>query len=698
VLAFLLFAVVGAQDVIVANRALRPADAGVFAAASTLGGAVLFATASVPLVVLAQLRRGHRHTLAAALGVTLVASLAATAVLTVLPVRILARVLGDTAAPVAAILPTYLAAMVLLCLTRVLLAALCTRGLAGWAAAAGVAAAGVQVMLLVRAGTPAEAAQATLVAAGVLLVLSGALTLLPAAPATPAVLPAPAPTPTPTPAPVPAPAAPARRRRLRRAWRRADLTWVVSLCLAGLAIRLSTDRSVWIDEAISVHEASQPYPTMLQTLRVADVHPPLYFTLLWGVIHATGSTAETVVRIPSLVPGTLLVAMAYAAARDLWDRRTARFAGVIAAIGPAAVWYSQDARMYALFMLFSVVAGWMLIRVLRDGRWRDAATFTVACALMMWTQYDTALPVATMFATLVGVAVTRVVRTHRWRLLAQAVVSAMLMAAALIPLVPWVQQQYGHTAGLTTSLPSQAGQAGQTGAPSAGVNAYSVLADGVWAIFGYHSNHAMLLINAFWPVLLLLVLAMLGRGGSLPGKVLGAIAVVPPAALFLVAQRRTDMFDLRYFSATVPALNLLLARMVASWPRGRLTRLLVPAALVTALGAGLVDEQINASNPRVYDFRGAVAYIRAHAHPDDLLLYGPSYLDNELDYYQPGIRIEPITGPPQTEGSGHVFVLGSFLDEKATAGRVGTAVSVLTQNRHLVAKIQFPNVTVWEYE
>lgn len=707
VFSFLLLAAVGAQDVIIANRVLAPHDAGVFAAASTLGGAVLFATSTIPLVVLAQLRDRQRHALGVALGVTFLGSAAATAALVAVPGGWLEAVLGPVGIRVHAVLPVYLAAMVLLCLARVLVASLCAAGRARTAVGAAALAAVVQVVLLLRASDVQDAALATLAAAAVLLVATGAASGLHAAaaartavgpPAT--VLPPPETgegVPTAPIAGVEAARAvidPRGRRRSRAGWRRADLTWVIGACLLGLAVRLATDRSVWIDEAISVHEASQPFGQMLHLLRSTDVHPPLYFSLLWGVIHLTGSTGELVVRIPSLVPGILLIAVAYGAAREFWDRRTARFAAVIAAIGPAAVWYSQDARMYALFMLFAAVAAWMLVRVLRRGRWIDLAWFTLGCAALLWTQYDTALPVATLFAILLGAAGYRAVRYRRWRLAAQAVSSAALVVVSFLPLVPWVLEQYRHTAGLSAAVPAQAGTGAAT---TPGVNAYSALANGVWALFGYHSDEVMVLINAFWPVLILLVLAGLGRGGSMPGRVLAAVAIVPPVVLFAVAQKRSDMFDLRYFAATVPMLNLLLARMVATWARGRFTRTVVPLLLIVALSAGLVDEQINRSNPRVYDFRSAVAYVKAKAQTGDLLLYGPSYLSAELQYYKPGIVTRPITGVPQTNARPRVFVLGSFLNKKEIAGQVGTAVSSLEHNRHLVRVVHFPNVTVWEF-
>ncbi|HEY3737795.1 MAG TPA: glycosyltransferase family 39 protein [Jatrophihabitans sp.] len=745
VIAFLLFAVVTAEDVIIANRVLDPTVAGVFAAVSTLGGAVLFATATIPLIVLAPSRRTQlesseqplltrRKATLTALAVTAGTSLLASGVVLSLPTSVLHVALGERTAAVRAVLPTYLAAMAVLCVARVVLAWLCSHGRGAAAAYSTGAAVLVQIVLLLHAQTASAAATATLVAGAATLIFYVGQALLvlrtlttpnnlatsnnlatPSRPAASAESPSGSLPRATVPADVstdppetfaPEAAGPkhstaerlpllTRMRRIRMR-RPQDLRWVIGCAVLGLAIRIATDRSVWIDEAISVHEASQPYGTMLQLLRDTDVHPPLYFTLLWGVIHLTGSTTEAIVRLPSLVAGVLLVVVAYYAAREFWDRRSARYAAVIMAVGPAAVWYAQDARMYALFMLFTTLAAWMVVRVLRHGRWRDVGVFALACGLMLWTQYDTLLVVLTLLAALGGAAGYRWWRDHRNRaLLWRSLAASGAIVLMTLPLLPLVLHQYQHTAGVA-SVPSQAGQAADTA--SQGVNIYSALAGGTWALFGYHSDHVMLLINAFWPVLLLLVLGSLGRGRSVPVRVLALMALVPPAVLFALAQSRSDLFDLRYFSATVPALNLMLARMVASWPKGWFTRRAVPAVTAIALVAGLVDEQANSSNPRVYDFRSAVAYVRAHSEHGDLLLYGPQFLQPELEYYQPGMASAPIGPVGDTTAHPHVFLLGSFLNEKATSAAVGTTLYKLQHSRHEVAKVNFPNVTIWEFE
>lgn len=44
---------------------------------------------------------------------------------------------------------------------------------------------------------------------------------------------------------------------------------------AGLVLRLLLVRGIWVDEAISVHQAHMTLSGMLANLRATDNHPPL---------------------------------------------------------------------------------------------------------------------------------------------------------------------------------------------------------------------------------------------------------------------------------------------------------------------------------------------------------------------------------------------------------------------------------------
>src|SRR3546814_3379516 len=81
-------------------------------------------------------------------------------------------------------------------------------------------------------------------------------------------------------------------------------------------------------------------------------------------------------------------------------------------------------------------------------------------------------------------------------------------------------------------------------------------------------------------------------------------------------------------SSDLPLLLLVIARGATSAARTRLATVSLTVALLALRTAGLVDQQLNGTNPRLYDFRGAVAEIEPTAQPGDVLAYAPDYLED----------------------------------------------------------------------
>jgi hypothetical protein len=230
---------------------------------------------------------------------------------------------------------------------------------------------------------------------------------------------------------------------------------------------------------------------------------------------------------------------------------------------------------------------------------------------------------------------------------------------------------------------------------------YAFLANFVWALWGYHSDATMTKIAALWPLAMLLVLTLLGRGRSRQTLYLLALALVPALLLFVVGFAKRDLFELRYFIASVPLLLLLCARALTSWPRGRLAHLVVGGAVVATLVAGFADQQFNASNPRLFDFSSTLKKVDSLAKPGDTLVYEPSYLYDVVQYYSPHVRSQRLgAGLPAPRRGHRVIVVGSFLDQPGPARMTGAAVGKLRYgHRHkLVAHIEDPGIQAWVFQ
>jgi 4-amino-4-deoxy-L-arabinose transferase-like glycosyltransferase len=405
-------------------------------------------------------------------------------------------------------------------------------------------------------------------------------------------------------------------------------------------------------------------------------------------------TGELAVRLPSLLAATALIGLLYAAGREIYDRRAGYAAAALGTVAPFAVWYAQEARMYALFMVFALVAVWMQVRIVRGGgRARDWAAYALAAAALIATQYFGAL--------LVGVqAVAFAAAVARGELPARrALAWSALLVALVAPLAPFALDQFAanESAGRGFQQPSQAG--GAVADPGGTPGAYAALTNAAWAVLGYHSDATMTAIAALWPLGLLLALALLGRGRSWPTLLVVACAALPALALFALGQLKPFVFEVRYFVGAVPLALLLIARALTSWARRPLVVGLACTAATAVLAVGLADQQLNGSNPRVYDFKAALQRIEARARPGDVIVYAPQYLDHVIAYYEhEGLRMRPLDdGLPRPRRGRRVFLLASFLDKPQYRTQTADAVRRLTRRHTLVRRDSVPQIRTWEF-
>jgi uncharacterized membrane protein/O-antigen/teichoic acid export membrane protein len=673
---FVLLVVVQCQDLLLANRLLPRAEAGQFAVLSTLGGLAVFATFTIPLVLLPRAGRGQRDGLRPAIVLTLVIGASAILLAAAAGGPIVELLFGTRYRAVIPLLVPYMAAMALLGLSRVLLAHRCAIG--GGRAAAGVVlvAAVLQAALIIGYGhAPGSVAFSTLVASSGLAAGLAVTHLVP-------------------------PGWPRRQVNRLRVTSRDPVARCVSAAFAlGVAVRFVIPRGLWLDEATSVDQARMGYLAMLHNLRTTDVHPPGYFTLLWASVRVFGS-GELAVRLPSIIPGALVIPALYLLGREAYDRRTGVIAAVAGSVAPIMVWYSQEARMYALLMLLGVLALWAQVRILKRGGVSGWVVYAGASAAMAWTQYFGLFQIAVQQVVFVAVIVARRRRGDPVRpLLIGWAATAAVIGLALVPLFAFAHQQFvvNQTGGKGFGGPQQAGNAAALTHNQLGV--YSAVANLIWAVWGYHSNAALALLAALWPLGMLFAVGLLGRRPRTETLLLAAAIVVPAALLFALGSVKQNLFDIRYLSTAVPALFVLLARMLAGIPRRIWVSGLATVLFTTTLLAGLLDQQYNGSNPRTYDFRGAVHLVDARLHPGDTLVYAPADIREVVAYYadRPDVTLAPSGSAPKPGGAVYVVASQTLMNGPADAATLTHTLTEAGAGRTLILHRDLPNVEVWGF-
>jgi hypothetical protein len=148
----------------------------------------------------------------------------------------------------------------------------------------------------------------------------------------------------------------------------------------------------------------------------------------------------------------------------------------------------------------------------------------------------------------------------------------------------------------------------------------------------------------------------------------------------------------------VPALYLLLAGVVWNLARRPVIRRLLAGSVLAVLLLGLVLQQTDSHDPRLYGYTAAFQQISALAKPGAEILYSPSYLNVDVEYFEPGIHSEPATETvPYLPLSSQIFVFGSFNFAGVSPPSTNILIHELEQSRHLDATFRAPNVIVWEF-
>lgn len=365
-----------------------------------------------------------------------------------------------------------------------------------------------------------------------------------------------------------------------------DVTLVGGLALVLGLIRLGAP-SLWIDEAITARG--------VRDLPVVDIVDRQYHTLHYLVLKpwvALAGTSEVALRVPSVLGTVLSCALVVVLGRKLFDRRVALVAGVLLAVSPFVVKWSQQARGYTLGLAVALAATLLLLRALERGSRASWAIYGLSfSALVVWH------PVV---GVLLAPAHVVLVAQRRERVMPHGLLAGVIV---LVLAVPW-----------------------------AAIVAMRSTGEGVamnWLTFPNAETGVRALLDVSGAAGVGLALAIVGVGvlrrtdRSSLGFWLGTWALAPFVVSLLVSVVRPIYLD-RYLMVASPAFALLGAVALTELPR-RL-RVVGATAVAVATGIGLVlwyASVADDGNWRGENWRAAVAAVLARQDEADAIVVAP---------------------------------------------------------------------------
>jgi len=384
--------------------------------------------------------------------------------------------------------------------------------------------------------------------------------------------------------------------------------------------------SYWLDEILhqylTTDAAAQPWWRWI--IGFSPEHGPLYYASQLAA-RPFGSS-ETAGRFPAALFGLATVPLVWLAMRRR-DAVTAIVSAILLAVSPLHVYYSREARAYALLMFLTAALMVVLLR---------ARSIAAACLVIVALLYSSAtaapivagaLIVAGLSAFLVSERVTR-----RWYLIVAGVSAGAL---ALFPL-------------LYATKPVE--NAGWPAFPVLDGSFFSTLmrmfsVSAMGAHIGGRAAVAMLLLAVPGAVALV-------RRNRVEGVVIAGMALLPLLVSLATLKLLNHFYAGRYVTPSLVGYVILAGAGIAALASAILKR--APLVLAVVAAAALASQGWKSARTEAFqklDWRAVAAKIWRYAWPEDVIIADQPWSEVSLRYY-----LRPLPKRATLEGVPYVSV------------------------------------------
>lgn len=414
---------------------------------------------------------------------------------------------------------------------------------------------------------------------------------------------------------------------------------------AALSLRRLGHSSYWLDEAVSVQLALDPWPVFVRTIRTTEANMAAYYLALRAWVRLGDS--ETTVRLLSCVAGTLTVPALYAVGARLFGRTAGLTAALLLTADTGRLWASQEARSYALVMCLTTVSWWLLLRA-ADARtgakaWRSWTVYVVVAALAVYAHFYAALVLLAQAAAALWLPVRTPVPESgpRERISRRVVLACTAVLLALLwPLVLFLLRPHHNIDWIAAAHQD----------PLAGILSPIIHPTSAWGLA------AVTVLVATGPVALLIAWRRIAITARWRYALVLLWLGVPAAVTVVTSLAVAPVVDQRYMTICLPPLTLAAAAaLITVWPPGWRVAALLLALALDARSIGWYYTHLEKE-----DWRDAAAYVLTHAAPGDHIVFYAPYTRIPFDLYR--ARAQQARGAPP-QGPAYGQSLAAAVDE-----------------------------------
>jgi 4-amino-4-deoxy-L-arabinose transferase-like glycosyltransferase len=411
---------------------------------------------------------------------------------------------------------------------------------------------------------------------------------------------------------------------------------VAGLTVVGVAIRVVVAQQAPFADELSTYwiVSTNGLSGVLSTVHSnAEITPPLSFVAGWLSAQIDGS--PEMVRAPSLLAGAVTIPGVYLLGLRTVGRAAAPVATALTALAPFMIFYSAEARGYALMMALVLLSTLAMLVAVDDSRARWWVFYAVASCAAVYTHYTSVFVLGAQLIWLLWAHP----EARRPALLANA--------GAVVAFLPWISGLIKDFDSPTTDILSAL-------QPFDAEHVRISLEH--WSIGYPYSIVGLTDVPGVMALLLLglaVVVAVAGVLLARAGRRLGAESWVPDRRTLLIvalalstpvgaalfsALGGTTVFSTRNLAASWPALALAFsALLVAAGPRLRFAAVGLAVASFAIGAVKLLDEQYG--RPQ---YQATANFVDRNAAPGDVVI-------DETGVLSPGplSHIDPYLARPR---------------------------------------------------
>jgi uncharacterized membrane protein len=391
-------------------------------------------------------------------------------------------------------------------------------------------------------------------------------------------------------------------------------------------------QSIRLDEAQSIWQATKSIPAFI-SLTGQNVHVPLYGMLLhfWLQIFGTSVVAA---RSLSLLLFVFTVPALYILARESGGRKVAYFTIILFSLSPFIVWYSNEARMYTLFLFAATLNNLFFLRMYRSDGKEGKLGFFLSTVLGFYSHYFFVFLVATQSLFVISKLSGVLHSTNDFnaapslspfrRYLPFALKFFALLISSFLFLLPWLVYVFllGNAANTQPLIPPP--------------TSFSVFQSLIEFIFGFQNSNLQGIMISLWPFLVLMTIILFTQRRKIPAANFEYFIVVTflPILLVFVASFIKPIFLTRYLILVTPTLFFILAAVLVNYTQ-RITYIITTISIVV-LFLLLINQNVSASTPVKENYAGVANYLNQTVKPTDIIAISSPFTVYPIEYYYTG--------------------------------------------------------------